>query len=323
MRSSELPDLHCQECGRLLVVEQEDDLVAPATSFRDCLRRCDSCGIGYSNTGRAGTETRIYRDARSNVPVQVREEFFQSLSRAVNLVNRENKIQKAAFDTSEDALTWSVFRGMQLAGGLRRTLARVGVEIAQQASCEPALLLWGADVLPGSSSDPSAARTLEAVSRDDLHEPTNYRTEPDVILDFHQAGVVLIEVKYLSRNERLKPRADNWGRYIEEPDAGAFVDAGRVLESGYYELARNWRFAWEMSRRLGTPMALVNLGRPALFEGPEGASLGEFESLLSQDPRHRFYRVSWQRMLEACEGSPQWLPEYLATKLEIDLRSRQ
>jgi hypothetical protein len=332
MRSSELPNLRCQECGLPLVVEQPDVLVAPATSFQDCLRRCDACGIGYSNTSRAGTETRIYRDTENNVPPQVREGFVEALSRAVNVVNRKNKLKKAAFDTSEDALTWSVFRGIQLVGGLRRTLACAGVEIARQASCEPALLLWGADVSPGDASGQRGTRSLDAldalttlrvISLEDLQEPTNYRTEPDVILHFHGAGVVFIEVKYLSRNERLKPRGDNWGRYIREPDPAAFVDAERAMESGYCELARNWRFAWEMSRRLEAPMALVNLGRPALFEGAEGASLEEFELLLSQDPAHRFYRVTWQQMLEACGGTPPWLPEYLAAKLEIDLRSQQ
>src|SRR5262245_30112471 len=121
MRSNELPTSCCQECGRPLAVAHPDAAGAAGTSSHACPRRSDSCGIGYSNTRRAGTETRIYRDVENNVPPQVREGFVEALSRAVNVVNRKNKIKKAAFDTSEDALTWSVFRGIQLVGGLRRT----------------------------------------------------------------------------------------------------------------------------------------------------------------------------------------------------------
>src|SRR6266513_4967332 len=286
MRSDDLPRLRCPCCGKDLVPPRRET-VAVASSFAGCLRRCDVCGVGYSNTSKVGAETRIYRDASDNVPSAVRNGFVDTLSTSVNLLNRDNKRQKAAFETSEDAMTWSVFRGLQLAGGLQRTLCRVGIEVAENASHEPSLLLWGAGVPAGDPGTALISGALEDISRY-LREPNDRRTEPDVVLGFNDAAVIFVEVKYLSKNERPKSGC-HWDRYMERPDADAFLDTQKLVASRYYELARNWRFAWEVSRRFNVPVALVNLGLPTLFEGADRDVLCQFESLLMQDLRHRFY----------------------------------
>ena len=61
-------------------------------------------------------------------------------------------------------------------------------------------------------------------------------------------------------------------------------------------------------------MVLFNLGRQRLFEGPERARLDAFRASLSEAESRRFVSVAWKQMLEAIEGAPKWLRDYLAEK---------
>src|SRR5680860_1441289 len=98
-----------------------------------------------------------------------------------------------AFETSEDALTWTVLRGLQTEGAL------AAVPPAGEATNgEPSLLLWGAD-----AGGPAAARIVEelAAVSNDLGEASGRRSEPDVVI--HWDGLlVVVEAKYLSGNDR-------------------------------------------------------------------------------------------------------------------------
>jgi hypothetical protein len=144
-----------------------------------------------------------------------------------------------------------------------------------------------------------------------LQEATDRRTEPDVVLDFGVAGIVFVEVKFRSGNEIKASQYEHWERYLGDQEAGPFKNPAQVRTNGHYELARNWRIAWELSRALEVPVALINLGNDALFNGENGKALGEFESLLAQDAAHVFYRLSWRKLLDAAGDMPPWLEGYL------------
>src|SRR4051812_29306820 len=123
----------CPGCDAILYPRESAAVVPPATTFLDCWRRCDKCGIGLSNGRTPGNETLIYMDPRDNIPAEVRDGFLAALARGISEVNRLNKASKAAFSSSEDALTWTVFRYLQSACRLRETTAALDIVIARTA----------------------------------------------------------------------------------------------------------------------------------------------------------------------------------------------
>jgi hypothetical protein len=146
--TADLQSRPCPSCGEILhphKLTDGDDRPRSAVLFTDCLRRCDVCRVGLSNARTAGSETVIYEDASGNVPMEVRDGFIQALRSSINVLNRPNKLIKAGYSTSEDALTWAMFRFLESKDRLRETLAGNGVAIAEHASGEPRLILWGAE----------------------------------------------------------------------------------------------------------------------------------------------------------------------------------
>jgi hypothetical protein len=314
--TAELQSRPCPGCGEILhphALTDGDDRPRAAVLFTDCLRRCDNCRVGLSNARTAGSETVIYEDAGRNVPKEVRDGFVKALRSSINVLNRPNKLVKAGYSTSEDALTWTMFRFLESKNRLRETLAGNGVAIAEHASSEPRLILWGAEVSSRGGIVSQVPVGLHRVSCL-LQEATDRRTEPDVVLDFGVAGIVFVEVKFRSGNEIKSSQYEHWERYLGEKEAGSFKNPAQVRTNGHYELARNWRIAWELSRALDVPVALINLGNDALFKGANGTALSEYESLLAQDAAHVFYRLSWRQLLDAAGDMPPWLEEYLTER---------
>jgi hypothetical protein len=237
----------------------------------------------------------------------------QALRSSISVFNRPNKLVKAGYSTSEDALTWTMFRFLEGENRLWETFAGNGVAIAEHASVEPRLILWGAEVPSRDGSVSQAPAGLHRVSCL-LQETTDRRTEPDVILDFGVARIVFVEVKFRSGNEIKSSQYEHWDRYLGDQEAGPFKIPAEVRSNGHYELVRNWRIAWELSRALNVPVALINLGKDALFNGAKGKALSVYESLLAQDGAHAFYRLSWRHLLDAAGDIPPWLQTYLAER---------
>ena len=72
-------------CHTLLVARSLP--LIPVQRFEDCVRRCDFCGVGFSNARR--TPVRIWADPLDNVPAQVHGGLRSVLARAANDGNRE------------------------------------------------------------------------------------------------------------------------------------------------------------------------------------------------------------------------------------------
>lgn len=83
-----------------------------ARSFTQCLRRCEPCGIGFSN---GSTPTLIWREPERNVPPEVHEGLHATLANALNARKRPEKLVEFGFSTSEDAVTWTVFTALRKA----------------------------------------------------------------------------------------------------------------------------------------------------------------------------------------------------------------
>lgn len=80
------------------------------------------------------------------------------------------------------------------------------------------------------------------------------RSEPDVILDFADVGLVIVAVKYRSGNDQQKC-GDKHEKYLSNTDA--FAEPELIGRAQLYELARNWRIGVELAE--GRPFTFVNL----------------------------------------------------------------
>jgi hypothetical protein len=205
-----LSPLTCTGCGATL--HPVAGHAKPASCFNDCLRRCEVCGIGFSNS--RSNQTRIYRDLLHNVPEQVRTGVGDALSNALNERNRQSKHSKFGFSTSEDALTWTVFTFLRMSGQLGSVLRGIGV--VEDIEDEPEMLVWGA-LQPLKSPEGSIIRERLIRICDRLGEAPRSRSEPDVIV-VGTFGVIFIEVKYRSPND-LQAFVTKHDKYLEGTDA--------------------------------------------------------------------------------------------------------
>lgn len=186
--------MECRVCGAMI----EPDLDAlqrlghrrAAATREDCIYHC-GCGASYSNAVSLGARVLIAASPEQNVPAPVRAGVTAALERAVNATNLVNKRSKFCFETSEDAVTWTVLNGLQRLGRLRATVPRA-------PDGQPGLLLWGAAV-----ADPRATRVAVALRQASIEigEDPCRLTEPDAILSWDELLVYRGEVPKRERQE--------------------------------------------------------------------------------------------------------------------------
>lgn len=126
------------------------------------------------------------------------------------------------------------------------------------------------------------------------------RSEPDVVADCGAYGLVFIEVKYRSGNDR-QVFAGKHQKYLDGTDA--FADPDLIRRSKLYELARNWRIGVELAG--GSPFTLVNL----VVKSREPEQVVEFNAGLNQQ-KGQFLVLTWAELLRRVEA-PEWLQRYL------------
>jgi hypothetical protein len=180
------------------------------------------------------------------------------------------------------------------------------VDWINQTGTEPTVLLWGVPLLGTELRGIDIGKNLITILDQIGENPQKY-SEPDVILDFEDIGVVVIEVKYRSPNDKLNENSPKWEKYFHK--SGAFADIIGVKKTGYYELARNWRIAWDLSG--GRSMALINLGPDSLFKADGGKKIREFGKCLRQNKAQKFVDVAWTCFLDGVSDNPKWFDRYL------------
>jgi hypothetical protein len=302
-----LPKMGCPACGSILHPRPGAAIVP--TTWRDCLRRCPDCELGLSNA--RINPTVLFNDPRMNVPPEVRGGVIEALALALNVRNRANKKVRFGFSTSEDALTWTVFSFLQGSGQLLEVLRRAGLPIPDGVSLPEALLLWGVPIpldRVGDDRGWGLRDRLEKIA-DRLGESPRSRTEPDVVIDLGDLGVLIIEVKHRSGTDVKSSSYAGWDRYY--PENSPFPHAASVRASGCYELARNWRFGLELAADPARHFTLVCLGPEGLFRGEGAEVLRPFESCLPRDESARFQRLTWGTLLGAVGQTPEWLVRYV------------
>jgi hypothetical protein len=310
-----LPSVFCPGCGRTI----ESELYTPkangrpptAMGYESCLRRCEGCGFGFSNARTAVVNrlTIVYQDPFHDIPNHISAGHEEVLDQALNRINRPSKRLKFMSAKSEDHLTWTVFRHLQLGKEIGGVISRLGVGLIASPQIEPSLLLWGSPVPPQKESGKTIqARLIEVLDR--LGENPQRRSEPDVILDYGELGTIFIEVKNGSPNDNKHADYKGWPTYLCKTDS--FRDAKSVPQTGLYELVRNWRIAWDFAGH--RPMALINLGPSDLFQGANKTNLQVFSRTLNQVEKRRFLTFTWRRFFEAMPHCPSWLRKYLGAR---------
>ena len=206
-----LPLLTCPSCGRAMISAGGDQPRLTATSFENCVRRCKSCGIGASNALGSQSVTYIHRDPLTNIPEPSREGALDALSAALNIRSRGTKRSRFGFSTSEDAVTWVVFTYLMRSKLLLKALQNVQLAAPDAGHIEPTLLLWGVPVEPTTSGASLRARLSAQCTA--LGKDKERMSEPDVIVDLGAHGIVFIEVKYLSGNDKKSSSYAGWEKY--------------------------------------------------------------------------------------------------------------
>lgn len=298
----EFREMRCRACQRLI---KPDTALATSLGRRltaatreQCIYRC-SCGASYSNARDEARRVMIVASPELNVPSQVRAGLAEALGHSLNRRNRRNKQMKFCFEMSEDAVTWTVFRGLQQQGRLD-ALAQ-----PQHPEGEPELVIWGAPV--GGARSSEIASALAEVCRS-LGERATAFSEPDVVVVWPEL-VVLVEAKYQSANER-RQNFHGFPRYLDRRELFA-APPEEVAAAGYYELTRNWRIGTALAEALEIPdFLLVNLGPPDRIEAEAEA----FASLLNRSASRDFVFWSWSDILEAAAPIEPWLDRYASER---------
>jgi hypothetical protein len=305
----ELMSLTCPSCDSSIAAAMYRDKVPVAKGFEDCLRRCESCGIAASNAAHSQNVTFIYRDPLENIPITSREGAFDALSQSLNVRSRQTKRSRFGFTTSEDALTWVVFTYLLRSGQLVATLRRVGLIAEETLTDVPVLLLWGVPI-GAATRGAEIRKQLSTLCASLKESPTSF-SEPDVIIDLGEGGLVFVEVKYRSRNDQRPDGYSGWSRY--ESAAEMIWRYPEVRASGCYELARNWRLLMGLAD--GRSATLVNLGPARLFSGAEGARLERFVNALGPAKGTQFKIVTWPDLLRVVlAAAPDWFIQYCSSR---------
>lgn len=309
-----LPAVKCPRCGHSIQsIPWSTNRPPRATRYESCLRRCEECGLGFSNANTDDMRllTRIYREPFGSLPPFISDGYELALANALHVRNRSPKAYKFLSSNSEDHVTWTVFRFLVHEGKIGETMRRL--DVVPEVAKEPTLLLWGVPI-PQANRDGFLIRERIEVLSDSLNERPDGRSEPDIVLDFKNAGVVLIEVKLRSSNDWLAAESPKWNSYLERSDA--FVDPEKAKRSGLYELCRNWRIAFDLAG--DRPAKLINLGPESLCEGKQAARMKLFRESLSIRSKSEFLTVSWRRFLAAISDKPEWLTQYILERRIVE-----
>jgi hypothetical protein len=305
-----LREIACPICGDMLQAQLGDPIAA--ANWLDCLRRCLKCEVGISNA--RDNPTIIFNNPLLNVPMEVHGGLLDTLSLSLNVRNRANKRTKFGFSTSEDALTWTVFKFLSDHGQLTNVLRTAGLPIPEAVSRHEAMLLWGVPMPLDRKSNVNGwelRQSLEIISTG-LGEDPNSSTEPDVLIDFGPHGVFIIEVKHRSETSLKDVGYAGWDKYFPANSPLPYAAAMRASEC--YELARNWRFGLELIATTNRPFTLAYLGPSSLFEGIAESVLQPFEDCLPAEGLASFHRIGWNALLGAITDPPPWLIQQFATE---------
>jgi len=255
----------------------------------------------------------IYTDYRENIIVDADHPIlkWKASKRNEKLPDGSPYI---ASQHSEDALSWNVFRSLQLASRLRLLTDRLPIQVDIEK-----LYFWQHDVERWSQEiAPEIQDVLNEI------EPwgkngRRQQTESDVILR-GKHHIVMIESKLGKPNEMVKawarggspsrPMRSDYLKFIQKLSADLFSDSFDFQRDGrrFYQLFRNYLLGEALSQRWGTHFSLLAIVN-SLNRNLEGRKHEEefrsFQTLLVE-PANTFL-MTWQQLCEVLPADPKLL----------------
>jgi hypothetical protein len=290
----------CRGCGAMLTARNDALIGKRAYRYADLAFACDACQRGYSNSWLASARVEITPSPAANVPPEVATDLDAVLSAACNRKARAGKRWKFCSARSEDAASWTVIQALRSTGQLRRVAEALGLSTTGGTH----VLLWGAPLPPDDPGAVELAESLADVS-DELGENPDRRSEPDIIIGWDNA-LVILEAKLGSSNDRQAARLDRFDRYLV--DGLWAASAADIKAEGLYELSRNWTIGCKLAERTGrTTFVLGNLA--PLSRSVDVAAFGK---LCATTASRRVVHVRWRDVLP--DPPPVWLVPYIGSR---------
>jgi hypothetical protein len=229
-----------------------------------------------------GASTFQYRSEQDNL-LWTEPADQQSLTEA-RASKRESRMTR---ERSEDALTWNVFRHLEVSGRLGGWLRSV----TGRDAIEPNVHYWSHDAASGETWKPLRD------ARKAFSEVDGRGSEPDMIITTKDADI-WVEAKLGSSN-RTRPTdvsgaqarytggGGNWyAHVVKSPFASVAVEQRR------YELVRFWLLGSWTARRRGKRFELVNLVRNGFEENIPSFADHHFRS----DASRNLHRTTWEAL---------------------------
>ncbi len=221
--------------------------------------------------------------------------------------HHQNQIENFGFSTSEDALTWTVFKFLHDTGQLATCLELSGLGNRPPNERPPSLLIWGAPVpLDQNANEHGWALRQRLISISEwLLENQGSRTEPDVVIDMGQFGIVIVEVKHTSPT-RQRSRIMTGGTRI-------YPEGHPIRASLCYRACP--QLAIRNRTRLVSAMPLyARLARTKTLFQEQDELIGGFEACLPPQGLARFRRLTWNSLLATITDPPEWLVRYVQAR---------
>ncbi len=250
-------------------------------------------------------------------------------------INKNKVESRMDHETSEDALTWTVFVGIREA----RLLAKAAKALCRATTNqEPQLWLWGFQVSE-KSDRPNLYPPLQDTHRLLEDQAWRYKTEPDIMLIVPGELLICIEAKFgspntlaISDSAKAKEKPVDLlglkGRYLKDTAAAAsrVIDVQELAAPLHSQLFRNVVFAAHMAELAAIKeWYVVNLVGATLWNKrrrADGASIGhsledptnDVRRYLRPVYRDRFSFCTWEGLYDTVLRDLPSLAKYMRTK---------
>lgn len=291
-----LPDKECPNCNAKMTNDSigYTEEIKAAHKYDDCLRKCHSCHIGYSNA--ADRPKIIFENYLDNIPEGISGSLEEVLEKSINKRNRKSKKIKIGFSTSEDALTWVVFRYFQK----EDKLGIIIENIAESTSGTAEISYWGVGL-----KDDKAIQNKELKDvLDTLKENHSSYSEPDIILEDDNT-VIFIEAKLNSKN--IEKESPNQHKYYE--NTKHFKSDSDFKKCKEYQLIRNWRIGNDYAKNKNKKFYLINL------VNNEVNTLDKFKGCIKTSENSIFKVKTWNDIRALLKPEPDWVKNWIDKRI--------
>lgn len=211
-------------------------------------------------------------------------------------ISEVKRVSKFEHDNSEDAVTWNIFRFLEINDLLADLLSK----LTKSTLSKPEVIYWSYSQLEQNVW----SKLLQARKKFETNPAKG--SEPDIIIKSDKA-LFFIEAKLLASNntpfrsnnplvqKKYEIGGNNWYSKVFNSDFKTVA-----LAKKKYELLRFWLLGTWIAEKLDLDFHLVNL---VLSE--REAEIGSiFKPHIKENQRRKFFRVTWETIYEYVSKNP-------------------